>query len=389
MFSSRVQVLSETLAPLHRFLKESTWAQCKDFSEACDFTFGNPQEMPLNGYVEALQKSVIPITPDWFAYKQNVPEAQALISTDLSQRLRHPFEADDICMTNGAIAGLQVVLSTIIEAGDEVIFISPHWFLYEGLIINAGGQPVQVSVDLGSFNLNLEAIEDALCERTRAVIINSPHNPTGKIYSHQTLTALRQLLDRARELYGTTIYIISDEAYHQIVFDSTEFVSPATIYPDTFLIYTYGKVLLTPGQRIGFIALPGTMSNRVEIRTALNLMQTFLGWAFPNALLQYAAEDLVSLSIDIDQLQQKRDLLLHTLGTMGYVVVPPDGTFYLLVKSPIEDDWEWVERLALHRVFCFPGSAFGLPGYFRLSLTASDEMIERSLPIFQTLLQAA
>lgn len=385
--SRRVQVLSETIAPLTRFLNESTWAKSEQQHRVCDFTFGNPHEMPLNQYVEALQKSSNPLMTDWFAYKQSIEAAQLVVSRSLSHRLGSPFNADDICLTNGAIAGLHVVLNTIIETGDEVIFISPHWFLYEGLILNAGGQPVKVVCDLNTFDLDLTALTAALSERTRAVIINSPNNPTGKIYSRETLAALSTLLTDAQEQYERPISIISDEAYQQIIFDDRKFVSPATLYPDTFLVYTYGKVLLTPSQRIGFIALPEGMQNRGEIRNALNLMQTFLGWAFPNALLQYAIEDFDDLSIDIHQLQLRRDRLTQGLGDMGYITVHSEGTFYLLVQSPLADDWDFIERLAAQDVYCFPGCSFGLSGYFRLSLTASDEMVERSLPIFKTVLE--
>ena len=378
--SNRVTALSETISPLLRFINDSTWGQVSAQNRVCDLTFGNPHEMPLTKYVEALQKALVPLNQDWFAYKQSESKMQSVVSSSLSERLGHQFEAEDICLTNGAIAGLHVVLNTILEPGDEVIFMTPHWFLYEGMIISAGGRAVKVSIDLDTFNLDLEAISAAISPHTRAIIINSPHNPTGKIYNRDTLSSLRELLVRASAQNGRTIYLISDEAYHQIIFDNHKFVSPATLYADTFLVYTYGKVHLTPGQRLGFIALPHQMEHRLELRHALNLMQQFAGWAFPNAILQYAAEELVELSIEIKQLQARRDRFLQALGEIGYETFKPEGTFYLLVKSPLEDDWQFVERLAQHDVFCLPGETFGLTGYFRISLTCNEEMVELSIP---------
>ena len=386
--SNRIPALYDTVAPLLRFVNDSTWGQCSDHSRICDLTFGNPHEMPLTKYVEALQRVIVPHNKDWFAYKQSESNAQSVVSTSLSERLGHKFDADDICLTNGAIAGLHIVLNTIVDAGDEVIFMTPYWFLYEGMIISAGGRAVKVGIDLDTFDLDLDAISAAISPSTRAIIINSPHNPTGKIYSRDTLSSLRHILEKARAQNGRTIYIISDEAYHQIVFDNNEFVSPATIYPDTFLVYTYGKVHLTPGQRLGFIALPPQMQHRLELRKAINLMQMFAGWAFPNAILQHAAEELVGLSIDIEQLQGRRDRFLQALEQIGYETFKPEGTFYLLVKSPLEDDWKFIERLAQHDVFCLPGVTFGLTGYFRISLTCNDEMVERSIPKFAMAFQS-
>lgn len=186
--SSRVLALYESISPLLRFINDSTWGQVSEPSRICDLTFGNPHEMPMTEYVEALQRAIIPQNQDWFAYKQSESKVQSVVSQSLSERLGYQFEADDICLTNGAIAGLHIVLNTIVEAGDEVIFMTPHWFLYEGMIISAGGRAVKVSINLDTFDLDLEAIRAAISPNTRAIIINSPHNPTGKIYSRDTLS---------------------------------------------------------------------------------------------------------------------------------------------------------------------------------------------------------
>jgi len=193
---------------------------------------------------------------------------------------------------------------------------------------------------------------------------------------------LAQLLSDHSTRQGRPIFLLSDEAYSRILFDGRPFHSPTAYYPNTFLMYTYGKTLLTPGQRMGYIALPPTMPDREALRPALTASQLTTGYAFPNALLQYALPELEGLSIDLAHLQRKRDTLVHALREAGYDVHLPEGTFYLLPRSPLADDWAFVERLAEHNILCLPGIVAEAPGYFRISLTANDDMLERALPGF-------
>jgi aspartate aminotransferase len=235
----------------------------------------------------------------------------------------------------------------------------------------------------------VDAIAAAITPRTRAVIINSPNNPTGKIYPEATLRQLAHVLTDASNRYGRPIYLISDEAYSRIIYDERGFMTPTAYYRNSFLIYTYGKTLLTPGQRIGYIALAPNMPERELVGNAVLLAQVTLGYAFPNALLQHALPDLERLSIDVEHLQQKRDRLVNALGEMGYEVHSPEGTFYLMPRSPIPDDAQFIRLLAEQNIYCLPGWVIEMPGYFRISLTANDEMIERSLPGFAAARQFA
>jgi aspartate aminotransferase len=240
--------------------------------------------------------------------------------------------------------------------------------------------PVRVGVSEG-FDLDLGAIAATITARTRAVIVNSPNNPTGKIYPSQTLRALSSLLRQASEQNGRPIYVLSDEAYSRIVYDQRSCPSPVQFYPHSVLIYTYGKTLLTPGERLGYIALSPLLpaADRELLRNALRLAQVVTGYAFPNAVLQKALPDLAALSVDVAHLQRKRDRLVSALRSSGYDVHVPEGTFYVLPRSPIEDDLAFTEQLADKDVFVLPGSLVEMPGYFRMSLTATDEMIERAL----------
>jgi aspartate aminotransferase len=379
----RIQAILEATAPVFRFLNESSWAHRHSEAGVCDFALGNPHELALPGFVQALQRWTLPRDKDWYAYKMSEPESQSVVAAGLRERRGISFEPQDIFMTNGGFGALAVALGAVVDVGDEVIFISPPWFFYEALIVSIGGRPVRVPVDRETYDLDLPAIAAAISPRTRAIIINSPNNPTGRIYPASTLKGLADILSTYSQRQGRPIFLLSDEAYSRIVYDDRACPSPTAYYPNSFLLYTYGKTLLTPGQRIGYIALPPEMPDREEIRPALTASQMCTGFAFPNALLQHALPDLEKISIDIPRLQARRDRMVGALRDMGFDVRVPEGTFYLLPRSPIADDWSFVELMARQDVFILPGSLVEMPGTFRLSLTASDEMVERALPLFE------
>jgi aspartate aminotransferase len=275
-------------------------------------------------------------------------------------------------------------MRTVTDPGDEVIFLSPPWFFYEAMIIGTGAEPVRVRVDQGTWDLDLDAIDKAITERTSAIIVNSPNNPTGKIYPPETLTALGEMLTAASERHGRPIYLISDEAYSRIVFDGRAYPSPTEFYPHSFLVYTYAKQLLTPGQRCGYVALPPTMPDREPMREALMIAQlTHGGHGAPNNVLQRAIADIEPMNVDVAALQFRRDRMVEALSSYGYDLHSPEGTFYLLPTSPISDDCAFVDRLAKDKVFVLPGAVVEMPGRFRISVTGNDEMIERALPIFE------
>lgn len=350
--------------------------------EPCDFALGNPHEMPLPEFVAALMEAVPPQNKDWYGYTVNAPSATKTVAQALVQQFERPYVADDIILTNGATGAIDVVMNLVIDFGDEVVFNNPPWFFYEAMIKNSGGAPIQVKIDPESFDLDLVAIENAITPKTRLVLINSPNNPTGKIYPPDTLQGLAELLTKASAKYGRTIYLLSDEAYRQILFDENTFHSPTTFYPESFMVYTYGKTLLTPGQRLGYIALSPEMAERETMRRAVQMAQFVNGLSTANALLQHALPNISSLSIDLTHLQEKRDRLLTALRSSGYQVHAPEGTFYLFPRSPIADDEAYTDLLAAEGVFCLPGKTVEMPGYFRISLTANDEMIERAIPRF-------
>jgi aspartate aminotransferase len=384
-FSTSMRRIREIEEPLMRFFTQGLWSR-RDPSdpENCDFVAGNPQEMVLPEYVESLQRWTVPQDKDWYAYKFNEPYAQEAAAAGLRERRGIAFEAEDIVVTDGAFAGLNLCIRTVTDPGDEVVYLTPPWFFYEAIILGGDANPVRVPVDYQTWDLDVPAIEAAITARTAAIIVNSPNNPSGKIYPPETLEALAEVLTRASERIGRPIYLISDEAYSRIVFDDRPFPSPTEFYPYSFLVYTYAKQLLTPGQRCGYIALPPEMPERQSMSEALMLAQlTYGGHAAPNNVLQRAMSDIDSMSVDVKALQRRRDRLVDELRSYGYDLHSPEGTFYLLPTSPDPDDEAFVEHLAADKVFVLPGMVVEMPGRFRISVTGNDEMVERALPIFE------
>ena len=380
--AARISALSHSLRHVMAFMEESSFSERSSDPNLNNFALGNPNDMPLGAFVNALKTAAEPQNKDWFGYKMSEPQTQEVVAEALRKELGIPFEPDDIAMTNGAFAALAIALQVVVDPGDEVIINLPPWFFYEGMVVQAGGVPVKVAVDRETFDLDLDAIEASITPRTRAIIVNSPNNPTGRIYPPEVLERLAAILSEASERYGRPIYLISDEPYRRVAFDGTSFTSPLALYPYAMMTYSYGKILLTPGQRVGYLALPPTMPNRELLRAAIQAVQITTGFLFPNALLQHAIAELETMSIDLDRLEHKRDWMVGGLREIGYEVHVPQGTFYLLTRSPWNDDWAFVSMLLEHDILCLPGRVLEFPGFFRISLTASEEMIERSLPGF-------
>jgi aspartate aminotransferase len=242
-----------------------------------------------------------------------------------------------------------------------------------------------VPLSEASFDLDVEAIEAAITPRTRIIVINTPHNPTGTIYSRERLVQVAEMLRRKSTEFGRPIFILSDEPYRRIRFDGVTFTSPAEVYPWTLIDYSYGKILLSPGLRLGYLAICPNIpeKDRAELQEMCVSTQVAHGWAFPDAPLQYAVADLETVSIDIDALQRKRDRMHGALTQWGYTMTKPTGTFYLWGKAPGGDALSFTRKLAKKGVFVMPGTLFERPGDFRISLTGSTDMIEACLPAFE------
>src|SRR5215204_548680 len=390
VLSARAEAVSHAVSRiLSGFLEEIDYFTRREQPGMLDFTFGDPREMPPEAYVSALRTAISPQHEGWFAYKQYEPAAQEAAAASLGKLTGLPFEPDDLRLTHGGFTALSVGMKVVADPDDEIIYSLPPWFAYEVLIVEAGLVPVKVGIDLATLDLDIDAIATAITPRTRIVIVNSPNNPTGRVYNPQTLGRLATVLEEASLRHGRRIFLLSDEPYNRIVFRGGQFHTPAEFYPHTLVAYSYGKTLLAPGQRIGYLALPPALPDRPALRRAVHDLQIAIGWAFPNAVMQYALPELEQQAFDIERLERRRDLMVDALTGMGYQVHRPEGTFYLFPRSPIVDDETFARLLADQKILVMPGAMFETPGFFRICLTATEETCERSLPGFAAALADA
>ncbi len=383
ILSRRAVAADRSFDAVKRFYFSSPYAERRADPAIADFTFGNPHEMPLEGLVAAIRDGAVPRREDWFAYKTSEEEPQAFLAEAVGRELGLPLEPPDVALTTGAFGAISIAFRLVLDAGDEAIVSEPAWFCYEPMLLAADAVPRKVALRPPRFDLDLDAIEGAVGPRTRLVIVNTPHNPTGRIYGREALAELADLLERASRRVGRRIFLLSDEPYRRLRFDGRAFTSPAALYPWTLVSYSYGKVLLAPGQRIGYLAISPLMpaADRQALRDALFASQMALGWCFPNAVMQNAVPHLEGLTIDVPALARRRDALSGALAAAGHAVLPPEGTFYLWARWAGDPERQW-NALADRGVFVLPGSLMNAPGHFRVSLTASDDMVARALPAF-------
>jgi aspartate aminotransferase len=269
----------------------------------------------------------------------------------------------------------------LLDPGDEVVMMSPPWFFYEPMVLAEGAVPVKVQLTQ-TFDLDLDAIGQALNPRTRIVLVNTPHNPSGRLLPEDQLRGLAQVLERASARTGRRIYLVSDEAYARLLLDGRQMLTPARWYPATFMLHTYSKTLLAPGQRAGYLAMPREMPGKEQLRMAL-MMTSISAGAVPDTAMQHAIPELEQQIIDVGAIERRRDRMVLVLRRTGYEVGVPEAGFYLFPRCPIPDAIEFCDWLAERRVYVLPGEAFERPGFFRLSLTATDAMVDRALPILE------
>lgn len=387
VLARRIAAADAAFAPVADFYFRSRYAERRFAAGVADFTFGNPHEMPLGGLVSAIRGRAVPQDKNWFAYKTSENEPQAFLAEHVGKELGLAFAPEDFALTTGAFAAIMLAFHLVLDAGEELVYSQPAWFCYAPMALAADILPRAVALKAPRFDLDLAAIEAAINEKTRLVIVNTPHNPTGRIYDRATLGQLADLLERASRRIGRRIFLLADEPYRRLRFDGRSFTSPAALYPWTLISYSYGKVLLAPGQRLGYLALSPLMpaADKQSLRDAMFSAQMALGWCFPNAVMQYAVPDLEGLSIDQPALARRRDRLTSALREAGFDVLAPEGTFYLWARWPAGDAARLWNALADKDVFVMPGEVLGAPGYLRISLTASDAMVEKALPAIATL----
>ncbi len=349
-----------------------------------DFSLGNPDLPPPPEFHKALAEVVAAEGPGSHAYMPNggYPSVRAAVAARLAAEQQVALGEADILMTCGAAGGLNVVLKALLDPGDEVIIFAPFFVEYNFYIDNHGGVTRVVATD-GEFNLDLAALEAALTPRTKAVLINSPNNPTGQIYPADTLAALGRLLQEAGERFGTTIFLLADEPYRKIVFDGNEVPPVMALCPNSIVVSSYSKDLSLPGERIGYIAVHPSCAERALLLEAMTLANRILGFVNAPALMQRVVARLQGASVDNAIYTRRRELFCSILAEAGYEFLPPRGAFYIFPKSPIEDEVAFVDILQKHRVLAVPGRGFGMPGYFRLAFCVEDKVIAGAAEAFR------
>ena len=356
-----------------------------------DFSLGNPNVPAPDGVKEAAEKLFA--LPDntvvhGYTSAQGDADVRKAVADSINARFSAGVTPDLIYMTCGAAASLTVTLNALCEEGDEFILLAPFFPEYSVFVKAAGGTPVVVPFDEKTFAPDLTALEKAVTPHTKGIIVNSPNNPSGAVYSRNTLEKIADILSAAGEKFGTHIVLIADEPYRELVYDDIEVPYLMNIYPDTVVCYSWSKSLSMPGERIGYIALSPALTEKEAVYAAVCGAGRALGYVCAPALFQRIAAACVNELPDIEAYRRNRDLIYSSLTEMGYDCVHPDGAFYLFVRSLEPDANAFSDRAKNYGLLIVPGDTFGAPGYVRISYCVGYEMIKRSLPAFRVLIDS-
>ena len=345
-----------------------------------DLSLGNPVMEPPPQFREELKRLVDKPITGMHRYMPNAgyPETREAVAAGLKAQTGIPFTMGEVIMTCGAAAALNVVLKAIVDPGDEVIFFAPYFVEYGFYCENHNAIPVVATTD-DEFQPDLEALEGLITARTKAVLINSPNNPSGAVYSKERIEAIGTLLRRKSAQLSTEIFLISDEPYRQLIFDGLTYPHVFPHYEASISVYSHAKDLALPGERIGHIAVNPAYEGKVELVNGLILCNRILGFVNAPALMQHAIRVLQGVSVDVTEYQRKRDYLYGRLTEMGYNTFKPQGAFYMFPRSPVEDDEAFVQELQRWNVLTVPGRTFGSPGFFRISYCLEDRVLEGSM----------
>ncbi|MEW5806401.1 MAG: pyridoxal phosphate-dependent aminotransferase [Acidobacteriota bacterium] len=380
---------------IEKFVGETTWIR-KIFEEGVelkkrvgedrvyDFSLGNPILDPPEEFYEQLRSLVLHPRKGMHRYMQNAgyPEVRRAIAEVLAAETGVMVTQENVVMTCGAGGGINIVLKAILDEGDEVIIISPYFVEYLYYIDNWGARAVIVPAGK-DFNLDVSGISESISPSTKAILINSPNNPTGVVYPEETLRELVKAIEEAKRRYGRDIYLVSDEPYRRIIYDNVKCPWIFPIYRDSMIVTSSSKDLGLSGERIGYAAVHPGCKDGDRIIAGMIFNMRALGYVNAPALMQNILRSIGRATVNVDEYRRKRDLLCEGLGDAGYEFVKPQGAFYLFSKSPIDDDVAFVRELQKENILTVPGSGFGTPHYFRIAYCVEDETIVKAIPGFK------
>lgn len=353
-----------------------------------DFSLGNPSVPAPDSVREAIIELVNTTDPTVLhGYMSNAgfEDVRQTIAESLNRRFDTKFSAKNLIMTVGAASGLNVILKTILNSREEVIVFAPYFLEYGAYVRNYDGVLVEISPDTTTFQPNLAEFEQKITPKTRAVIVNTPHNPTGVVYSEETIKKLSAILEAKQKEFGTVIYLISDEPYRELAYDGVEVPYLTKYYNNTVVGYSYSKSLSLPGERIGYLVIPDEADGSEELISAATIANRTLGCVNAPSLIQKVVAKCVDVKTDLAAYDKNRQALYNGLKECGFECIKPQGAFYLFVKSPVEDEKAFCEAGKKYNILMVPGSSFACPGYVRLAYCVSYETIVNSLPEFKKL----
>ena len=355
-----------------------------------DFSLGNPSVPVPEKIGETIKKIVDTEEPcKLHGYMSNsgFEDVREKIANSINKKFDTKFNEKNIIMTVGAASGLNIVLKSILNPNEEVIVFAPYFVEYRNYVKNYDGKIVEVICNEPNFEPNLKEFEEKITAKTRAVIINTPNNPTGAVYSEHTIKTISEILRNKQKEYNNTIFLISDEPYRELVYDNIEVPYITKYYENTFVVYSYSKSLSLPGERIGYVVIPTEMEESETVITAVTIANRVLGCVNAPSLIQKVIGECTDLTVDINEYKKNRDLLYNGLLESGYECQKPQGAFYLFLKSPLKNEKEFCKIAKKYNILMVPGSSFAYPSYVRLSYCVPNEMIKKSLSEFKKLLK--
>ncbi len=351
-----------------------------------DFSLGNPSvpAPPNVSYaLETLLESDDVLTLHGYMNNAGFEDVREAIAKSINKRFETTFDASNIVMTVGAAGGLNVILKTLLNPMDEVIVFAPYFGEYRSYVKNYDGVIVEVEPDTTNFAPRLDVFESKITKKTKAVIINSPNNPTGVIYKAETIKAIASILKKKQAEYGTDIYIISDEPYRELVYVDVEVPYIPKYYANTIVGYSFSKSLSLPGERIGYLVIPNEASDSADIKAAASVATRILGFVNAPSLMQKVIKECLDAKTDIEAYDRNRKALYKILTDAGFDCVEPEGAFYMFVKAPNLDDKRMVEAAKSHNILIVPGSTFACPGYVRIAYCVAYDTIVNSKKAFE------
>ena len=354
-----------------------------------DFSLGNPNvPAPASvkqAIIELLEEEDPVVLHGYTNSNAGYEDVRQAVAESLNERFGTAFAAKNIIMTVGAAGGLNVILKALINPGDEVIVFAPYFGEYRSYVDNYDGALVEISPDTETFQPKLNEFEEKITPRTRAVIVNTPNNPTGVVYSEETIRKMAEIMEKKQKEYGTDIYLISDEPYRELAYDGIEVPYLTKYYANTIVGYSYSKSLSLPGERIGYLVIPDEAADSADLAAAANVATRILGFVNAPTLQQKIVKACLNEKTDISFYDRNREKLYGGLTELGFECIRPEGAFYLFVKSPAADEKEFCAAAKKYNILIVPGSSFGCPGYVRIAYCVAHETIVRSLPKFAEL----